>query len=838
MTDDMQTNDIITPAAETVKWLFAPGANRRFVIPNYQRDYSWNKKEGQVSQFFDDIVNRVHVTNDGNQLSCKSESYFIGTMLFKGDRFKDDGVLEVIDGQQRLTTIYLFLGALSNRLRDTSIGICNRTEKSEIKTEWSKLANNFKIFSEKIKSERLLTQTRAAGNDTKVRLEVSKRNNGVSVMEILVFGSDEERRNIHPINQAEKNLIDAYYFMYEQLGFRCLTGRNSFSDYFNNQDTDFDSRGADNSYPPVDERIEKEWLDNYRRYEVLLYDGVLGQLDVPSVIVLSMLSEKRVNEVFESLNSRGKNLEQVDLIKNNVFDRLPAEPLDRARKYWGEIKDSLSKEKNDDSNSDPWIRLEDFFLMFWVAEEQGESAVADKLYAKFVGSYKNAGKTDVIDFLSRSEKFAHDVAAVYGNENIDNIVDVNYREHISDGLRYMVRVQRARQSYPLLAAALHSYRNNAIKVATLVELLDFLAIAFLFLTAKDVRGSKYTKFLNNAAFALTRISHGKNGRDYISQKLKKELSTFYVRQLEDQLAALINEPSDKDLDNILDGEKGFYYCYSNKDESLRKNKLRISYLLRVNCFRMLCAYKGFRSGSESNFKWNIEHILPDQKEKDSLTHQLGNLLWLDKDTNDKCANKPVVEKIKIYQQSASPEIGDLKDFFASLSRDDDSAAAAIKYRSRRILHDLYIGVIGQHKKADEKILKRFSLFESSKFSKKKYLCDLMSKNWYHSFSSRVVGIEIKSLNLLEKGGCIDDENYSINGILLPKNSAFVTPFICMSGANGIAQIDFLLEYIDKVKQEGKLIFRRADEDFKKDEIFPENFVLMLKQYREFLKSSD
>jgi uncharacterized protein with ParB-like and HNH nuclease domain len=68
--------------------------NRRFEIPSYQRAYSWEKK--QIEQFIEDLKNA------GSQ-------YYLGHFLFE---IKEDNVLYVIDGQQRLTTIIIFFSVL------------------------------------------------------------------------------------------------------------------------------------------------------------------------------------------------------------------------------------------------------------------------------------------------------------------------------------------------------------------------------------------------------------------------------------------------------------------------------------------------------------------------------------------------------------------------------------------------------------------------------------------------------------------------------------------------------------------------------------------------------
>lgn len=77
-----------------------------YVIPRYQRAYAWEDKE--IGQLIDDI-------NDFDS----SNNYYIGSLIVSKVKYKSESY-EVIDGQQRLTTLYLLLhylaykGALTN----------------------------------------------------------------------------------------------------------------------------------------------------------------------------------------------------------------------------------------------------------------------------------------------------------------------------------------------------------------------------------------------------------------------------------------------------------------------------------------------------------------------------------------------------------------------------------------------------------------------------------------------------------------------------------------------------------------------------------------------------
>ena len=89
---------------QTIKELFS-NKKTDFLIPDYQRPYAWSEKECQT--LWDDLRLFAFPDNDCNKFNSDSEEYFLGPIVM----FKNDGKLEIIDGQQRLTTLMLLLRA-------------------------------------------------------------------------------------------------------------------------------------------------------------------------------------------------------------------------------------------------------------------------------------------------------------------------------------------------------------------------------------------------------------------------------------------------------------------------------------------------------------------------------------------------------------------------------------------------------------------------------------------------------------------------------------------------------------------------------------------------------
>ncbi len=98
--------------ADAIKLLDFIGKSqeKQFVIPIYQRVYSWEKE--QCKQLWDDIVK----TGGNDQMN----GHFIGSIVFVQDGIytTSHNELLIIDGQQRLTTITLLLTALRDHLND------------------------------------------------------------------------------------------------------------------------------------------------------------------------------------------------------------------------------------------------------------------------------------------------------------------------------------------------------------------------------------------------------------------------------------------------------------------------------------------------------------------------------------------------------------------------------------------------------------------------------------------------------------------------------------------------------------------------------------------------
>lgn len=92
---------------QSVEALLGSGKTNPFVIPEYQRPYAWTDE--QVETLFEDLWDFT-ATSGGTE---REGSYFLGSVVSYEN---DDGEQEIIDGQQRITSLFLLLRAIYTRL--------------------------------------------------------------------------------------------------------------------------------------------------------------------------------------------------------------------------------------------------------------------------------------------------------------------------------------------------------------------------------------------------------------------------------------------------------------------------------------------------------------------------------------------------------------------------------------------------------------------------------------------------------------------------------------------------------------------------------------------------
>lgn len=309
----------IKPYDKTVRDLL--GSKRQFVIPRFQREYSWDKKNYQ--EFLEDMLGNL-IIKDGR---ISSSQYFLGTMLFIGDFAEGtEQEIQVVDGQQRLTTITILFSAMSDI---------------------------FLTLGEQTLSRQLFAYIMTEDDDgNEVRILKSK----TSYPFFSYFIQDKEKKMSPDATTEEEHCIKETY------------------EYFRAQLTEAKLKSM------LKRKHGSEIVEALSEIDVLkaLRDQVLNS----TFISISTTDREQANKIFEILNAKGKRLAYIDLIKNKIFEVLnKVEPADFAEETWKNIKETLSFGKES-------VGLATFYQHFWSSKYKKVSS--NKLYEAFNSTIKKS----------------------------------------------------------------------------------------------------------------------------------------------------------------------------------------------------------------------------------------------------------------------------------------------------------------------------------------------------------------------------------------------------------------------------------------------------------------
>jgi len=240
-----------------------------YVVPDYQREYIWGEK--QIIQLLDDINDE----RDDNKLS----EYFVGTVIVSPTDAKH---IDVIDGQQRLTTFFLILVAIKARLED-----------NESKSISPLIYSSYIDLNGRARSNlRLEPQYEGASEIVKMIVEINSSpievEKVVEAAGIKVYGSI-------------KNILEAYRIIYNYLG-------------DNNRDSQ----------------------------ELLRFLGFL----LNSVVFIQISTDiGSALKIFETINERGVGLNPMDLLKNLIFRQVGQNEFGRLKNEWKDITKALEEKQ-------------------------------------------------------------------------------------------------------------------------------------------------------------------------------------------------------------------------------------------------------------------------------------------------------------------------------------------------------------------------------------------------------------------------------------------------------------------------------------------------------------
>jgi Protein of unknown function DUF262/Protein of unknown function (DUF1524) len=325
---------------------------RRFMVPLYQRKYQW--AEHRLLPFWEDVEAKAAEVLNGES---KFEHY-MGALILSpvdiGSQIGKTPVVQIVDGQQRLTTFQLFLVALREVAR-------RHTLEDFIKHVDVYLFNTLKSKDTDPYTRYKLTPTpsdRELFHDL-LDLEYPK---AIAKYRHLFWGTTVPKNTPFPAFRA--------YFLFNQWIEKFALNGPSDEAPLEEEETaaeaNVDTADADGL---IAERLES------------LLNAVLERL---KLVVISLGENDDAQVIFETLNSKGEPLLAMDLVRNNIFHRAEkqgAKVEDLYRKLWDPLDHSWWREAA--PNARPTRPRIDHFLAHTLAAETGEKISMRELYAEY-----------------------------------------------------------------------------------------------------------------------------------------------------------------------------------------------------------------------------------------------------------------------------------------------------------------------------------------------------------------------------------------------------------------------------------------------------------------------
>ncbi len=326
----------------------------RLEVPLFQRQYVWSKDQ-QWEPLWEDIARKFSEYLDGRK---DAPVHFLGAMVLDQKQTPTTHVdkRQVIDGQQRLTTLQIFLAAF----RD----FCRQQDCDDLAKECDSFTLNKGMMAEP--------------EVDKFKVWPTKLDRG-QFTDVIASGSRAELEKKHPLTyrkyarkpEPRPRMVEAYLFFYDQIG-----------EFFLGTATD-KPLAAD---APLAQRLEE------------CFQALKNSLQV---VAIDLEQDDDAQVIFETLNARGEPLLPADLLRNYIFLRAArrGEPQEELyNEYWQrfdedfwrvEVKQGRLMRPRSDlfmqhflaSRQTVDIPIKHLFVeyKFWIERQQPFSTVRDEL---------------------------------------------------------------------------------------------------------------------------------------------------------------------------------------------------------------------------------------------------------------------------------------------------------------------------------------------------------------------------------------------------------------------------------------------------------------------------
>jgi len=248
---------------------------RRYLVPIFQRGYVWNR-ERQWAPLWEDISEQAELVQQHDGSSKNTiRKHFLGTIVLSHvpTVIKQVPTSEIIDGQQRLLTLQVFLAAFRDAISDL--------DDERLKMQLGLLTSNLGPFRDNNEQFKVWP-TNAYQQDV-----VNVMNAGSAQKLAAMYPQKLYRRKLVPPLPA---IVESYFYFYGEIG-----------KFLNERDEEHDTS--------LDQETIKERAN-------VLFEAVMRYVQL---VEIQLDTEDDPQVIFETLNYGGVPLEPSDLIRNFIF---------------------------------------------------------------------------------------------------------------------------------------------------------------------------------------------------------------------------------------------------------------------------------------------------------------------------------------------------------------------------------------------------------------------------------------------------------------------------------------------------------------------------------------
>lgn len=439
----------------TIADVFSINSDKIYKIPKYQREYTWGIKD------WDALFNDVTENDDG---------YFLGSYICVNSDSLNGTVLEVIDGQQRFSTITLLLAALYSELTKYKAEM-DEDDSSDLSKLRNELANKKQKY------------TAAGGKitDYHQRLFLQKQNsNDEDYSYILSENGIITDKHPKPANFGNRRIAKAYRHFLKLIA----------------------------------DKVQEIKKENPNITDIGALFQIIRKFESAVLVGIEVDTNKDAYMLFESLNHRGVPLSALDLIKNSLIAQAESSSdADNAYEQWKQILIAVDQ--------DDYAVQERFFRQFYNAFRDELNMPYQSTDKKYYLGYL-ATRTTLIDIYEKMIKsdyhsLLHDLLEKADKYAI--IVNNTDDEYLyTTSLQNLARISGA-PSYLLLMYLLSNQNTLSLSDANIKSIVDTLIVFFVRRNLTDVPNTRKLTQLFIDIIAKIKVERG----DIIVESIKNML---------------------------------------------------------------------------------------------------------------------------------------------------------------------------------------------------------------------------------------------------------------------------------------------------------------------------